>query len=90
MPVVICRRVEGSFVSSETSLFLFRSLYVMWVITRGQVMLKVLYITYIPFCGFMNSCGRIFMFVVCVLYMLRLVWRYHFFLLLNFVVIPVL
>jgi hypothetical protein len=63
---------------------------VMCVVTHVQVMLQVLYILYIPFCGAMNSCGGIVMFLVCMLYMLCLVWRYHFFPLLDSAVVPVL
>jgi hypothetical protein len=34
-------------------------LYIMWVITRVQVILQILYILCISVCGAMNSCGGI-------------------------------
>jgi hypothetical protein len=65
MPVVICRRVEGSFLFWESALFLVPYVYVIWAITRVQEMLSPI-CSLISFYGVVDSCGEIIMYVVYV------------------------
>jgi hypothetical protein len=91
--MVICHRVESSFLSWESVLFLVPYIYVMWAIIHMQVMLSSI-CSLISSCGVADNCGEI---IMCsysslvdyrprsfgLLYMLCLVWRYHFFPLLD-------
>jgi hypothetical protein len=92
MTMFIRRRLQGRFVCFEggggSSLFVIPYVHVAWAITRVRVMTSSLY-SRIPFCCIANSCGEISMYVVyvvCVLYVLCLVWGDKFISLLNIVV----
>jgi hypothetical protein len=69
--MVIFHRVEGSFSFWESALFLVPYVYVMWVITCMQVMLNSV-CSHVYFCGAVNSCGEIVMYVVYVVSCVRI------------------
>jgi hypothetical protein len=58
--MVICHRVESTFLSWESVLFLVPYIYVMWVITRMQVMLSSI-CSLISSCGVADGCSEITM-----------------------------
>jgi hypothetical protein len=68
MPVVICQRVEGRYFTFGVGVGLVPNVYVMWAITRVQVMLSST-CSLVSFCGVVNSCAEIIMYVIYVVWL---------------------